>query len=420
MTGCMSSSLEQTPLPVDQSQSSGNGAQPPISHASPADEAAGADALPDDEDLPVSKTNEPSAAPSRLPSPKAAAIGYVCRHPAPSGRRACDSIVSGNASRLSVNDGCNRTVPYCASDLQAAYGLIQFVRNGGRGAAVGIVDAYGYPSAASDLAVYRKRMGLPACASSTGCLKIANQAGRAGPLPKPNTGADDWRADEALDLDMVSAICPNCRIVLVQANSNKNADLAAAVEAAVALGAVAISNSYSGAETTGGDAAYRRGGRAIVASAGDGGTGAQAPCSFASVVCVGGTSLFATSSGRGWSEHAWADTASGCSAYVGRPSWQHFKGCATRSEVDVSAVADPSTGVAVYDSAAGGWEQMGGTSIGASIVAALFALGPSAARANAPQWIWRHGRGAYRHLAGAAGAYEGPTGWGTPQGVTGF
>jgi subtilase family serine protease len=298
--------------------------------------------------------------------------------------------------------------------------LTQAARSGGKGTIVGVVDAYGYPSAASDLAVYRRNMGLPSCVA--GCLKVVNQNGRSSPLPKPNVDpSDDWRPEEALDLDMVSAVCPNCRIILVQANSNKNADLAAALNTAVALGASAISNSYSGKEENARDGAYQHGGRAITASAGEGGIGTRAPCSYAGVVCVGGTSLVVASSRRGWTERAWRDAASGCSTVVGKPSWQHVRSCKMRSEVDVSAVADPATGVAVYESAAGGWQQMGGTGVGTAIVAALFALGSSAGRANAPQWIWRHGGGAaYHHVGSARAGYDGPTGWGTPNGIGGF
>jgi subtilase family serine protease len=373
-----------------------------------------------DDDAPASRSEAATAAPTGAASPKTVGLGEVCRHPALTGRRECDAIVRADAARLARGEGCNRTVPYCASDLQAAYGMTQLARSAGKGAIVGVVDAYGYPNAASDLGVYRKRMGLPACALSSGCLRIVNQSGRTGPLPKPNADAnDDWRSDEALDLDMVSALCPNCRILLVQANSNRTSDLAVGVNAAVGLGAVAVSNSYSGPEENSVNASYRRAGRAITASAGDSGSGARAPCSYASVVCVGGTSLLATASGRGWSERAWSDGGNGCSAYVGKPPWQHYTGCTTRSEVDLSAVGDPATGVAVYDSSRGGWEQVGGTSVGAALLAALFALGPNAARANAAQWIWRHGRSAFRHVS-TRGAYDASTGWGTPQGVTGL
>ncbi len=411
----MSSSLEQTPLPVEQSTAT---AQGPASHASPADDSSDA---PSNDEAPVSETGEPSAAPTQPSKTKAAGARSACAHPAVAGRRECDAIVqsSSAAPHVARGGGCNKTVPYCALDLQSAYGLTQAARSGGKGSIVAIVDAYGYPSAASDLAAYRRTMGLPSCGS--GCLKIVNQSGRATNLPKPNADPqDDWRLEQALDLDMVSAICPNCRIVLVQAYSNKNSDLAAAVNAAAAWGATAIGNSYSGREENGRDTAYQHAGRAITASAGNGGTGPRAPCSYTAVVCVGGTSLVAASSGRGWTERAWRDSGNGCSAYVAKPVWQHVKGCKMRSEVDVAAVADPATGVAVYESAAGGWQQMGGTGVGAAIVAALFALGPGAGRANAPQWIWRHGSGsAYRHVGGSS-RYDALTGWGTPNGIGGF
>jgi subtilase family serine protease len=273
-------------------------------------------------------------------------------------------------------------------DLQAAYNLTQTAKTRGRGLTVAAVDAFGYPNAASDLAVYRKNMGLPACTTSSGCLRIVNQSAQTYPLPSPNA-IDDWRAQEALDLDMVSAICPNCKIVLVQANSNKNADLDAGVNAAVTLGAIAVVSSYSGREHAATNPAYNHPNRVVAASAGDGGAGAAEPCSYASVVCVGSTSLVAAA--RGWSEAAWGDSSGGCSAFVPKPQWQHGTGCRMRWEPDVSAVGDPNTGVAFYESPAG-WQQAGGTGVSSPIVAAAFALGPSSARANAPQWIWRHGR----------------------------
>jgi subtilase family serine protease len=274
---------------------------------------------------------------------------------------------------------------------------------------------------------------LPPCTLGSGCLKIVNQNGATAPAPPPSSDTnDDWRPEAALDTEMLSAICPNCKILLVQTNSNRNADLDAGVNAAVAAGAVAVGNSYSAEEENASDGAYGHSGHAITASAGNEGTGAREPCSYSGVVCVGGTSLSVSS--RGWSERAWGSTGSGCSAYVAKPQWQHAKGCATRSEVDVSAVADPNTGVAFYESAGGGWQQAGGTSVAAQIVAAAFALGPSSALTNAPQWIWRHGgSSAYRDVTSGSNGectapficharpgYDGPTGWGTPARIVGF
>jgi hypothetical protein len=390
--GCSGGGLQQTPLPGIGSQPA---AQAPASSSAPETSDSSDDQL---DEPPVTSSRPGASRPSpstpgastpaaHSPSvrpPARPAFRNVCQAAAP-GRRECDSLV-----RVQARRACSKTAPYCASDLQAAYGVAQAARARGRGVLVAIVGAYGYPSAASDLAVYRKSMGLPACALGSGCLKIVNQSGRTSPLPKPNAdSSDDWRAEEAVDVQMVSALCPNCKLLLVQANSDKDADLAAAVNAAAGLGAAAISNSYGSDETNAADAAYAHSGRAITASAGDG--VARQPCSYAGVVCVGGTTLTAAS-GRGWSERAWRSGGSACSEYVAKPSWQHVRGCAMRSVADVSAVADPSTGVAFYESAGGGWQQAAGTGVSAPIVAALFALEPSAVRANAPAWLWRHGR----------------------------
>ena len=99
-----------------------------------------------------------------------------------------------------------------AADVESAYklGITK-----GAGQTVAIVDAFGYTQAASDLAAYRSGNGLPACTTKTGCLAILNQKGQKKPLPKPNPG-DDWRPEQALDLDAVSAACPKCHIVLVR------------------------------------------------------------------------------------------------------------------------------------------------------------------------------------------------------------
>jgi|HubBroStandDraft_2_1064218.scaffolds.fasta_scaffold88127_2 hypothetical protein len=443
LSACGGGGLQQTPLPAVGPQQPSE--ETPITNASPGEADAG-DATPDQGQgsAPKGPSLAQNLAPPKSPSNNVAqtqpastqhgstqpAERYVCRHPASPGRRECDAIVRVRAR----NAACNRTAPYCAFDLQAAYGVAQVAKSNGKGSKVAVVAAYGYPNASGDLAIYRKKMGLPACSISIGCLKLVNQRGRLTPLPKPNADAsDDWRPEEALDLDMISAICPNCKLVLVQTNTNKATDLAAGVNAAAALGAVAISNSYSGGEESAGDSAYAHSGRAITASSGDDGTGAKQPCSFAGVVCVGGTTLLATSTGRGWSERAWRYAGSGCSQYVSKPSWQRLPGCAMRAETDISAIADPATGVAFYASS-GGWQQAGGTSVSAAIVAAMFALGPSAARTNAPQWIWRHRGGSTYHdiilgdngdcsisyLCHARQGYDGPTGWGTPAQIAGF
>jgi subtilase family serine protease len=387
--------------------------------------------------------------------PLASGQRFVCPKPAAAGHMSCDAVVrtdlGGGApngyhgtdirraftTTLASSNVCSGNGPYCAKNLQQAYGLLEAAKKRGTGITVAIVDAYGYTTAAPDLATYRKTMGLRACTTANGCLRILNQQGQTKPLPTPGPPSDDWRSEEALDLDMVSAICPNCKIVLVQANSDFANDLAVAVDKAANLGAVSVNNSYSGAEYNKREGSYDHPGHAMVASSGDTGTGPQQPCSYASVLCVGGTTLVKASNTRGWSETAWSEGGSGCSRLVSKPQWQTDKGCTMRSEVDASADADPSTGVAVYDttgSSGSGWLIMGGTSASSPIIAGVIALANDTANTVAPEWVWQHGKSSAFHdvtkgsngsctityICNARPGYDGPTGWGTPNGIAGF
>jgi subtilase family serine protease len=249
---------------------------------------------------------------------------------------------------------------------------------------VAIVDAYDLPTAESDLAVYRSQYGLPPCTTANLCFRKVNQRGVTGSYPVANA---NWGQEIALDIDMVSAACPNCKILLVEADSDSFLDLGAAVNTAVAMGAIAVSNSYGGAEGSASSEAYldanfyNHPGVAITASTGDcgyncsgSGSGVQYPAASPYVVAVGGTRLTRDGSARGWTESAWGNAAthagagSGCSLYESKPSWQHDAGCAKRTQADVSAVADPATGVAVY--VTGVWQVFGGTSAASPIIAA--------------------------------------------------
>lgn len=321
---------------------------------------------------------------------------------------------------------------YGPADIQSAYALPS--STAGSGQTVGIVDAYDDPNAANDLNVYRAQYGLPACTTSNGCFRKVNQSGGTK-LPRSNGG---WAQEISLDLDMVSASCPNCHILLVEASSATNSNLQTAENTAVALGANTVSNSYGGSESAATNSAYDHPGHVITASAGDSGTGASQPCSYATVVCVGGTSLNRASNTRGWSETVWNGTGSGCSAKVAKPSWQTDTGCTMRSEADTSAVADPNTGVAVYDSFSyqghSGWMVFGGTSASSPIIASVYALAGNASSMNYAQSIWQNGGGAslndvtsgsngtcsISYICNAGPGYDGPTGWGTPNGVGAF
>ncbi len=305
---------------------------------------------------------------------------------------------------------------------------------------VAIVDAYNDPNAESDLATYRSTYGLSACTKANGCFKQVSQTGSTTSLPTNDSG---WAGEEALDIDMVSAVCPNCSIDLVEANSANDTDLGIAENEAVTLGAKVVSNSWGGDESssqTSEDTQYfKHPGVAITVSSGDSAYGAEYPATSQYVTAVGGTALTTSSSSRGWSESVWhtnstEGTGSGCSAYDPKPSWQTDTGCSKRMEADVSAVADPATGVAVYDTYGGsGWAVYGGTSASSPIVAGVYALAGTPGSGDYPsKYPYQHTGNLYDVTSGNNGScspsyfctagtgYDGPTGWGTPNGTTAF
>lgn len=317
------------------------------------------------------------------------------------------------------------------ADLQSAYQL----PSGGSGRTVAIVDAQDDPNAEADLARYRSTYGLPPCTSANGCFSKVNQDGAVSPLPTPDAG---WAGEISLDLDMVSATCPACNIRLVEASSSSITDLGTSVNTAVTLGAGYVSNSYGGpedgSEQANDNQYYRHPGVAITASTGDSGYGASYPATGSAVTAVGGTSLTQDSSSRGWSETAWSSGGSGCSQDVPQPSFQGAinTGCTDRAEADVSAVADPQTGVAVYDTyQAGGWNVYGGTSASSPIIASVYALaGSPGQQPNATPYAnvgslnditsGSNGTCSATVQCNSGPGWDGPTGLGTPNGTGAF
>ena len=321
------------------------------------------------------------------------------------------------------------------ADLRSAYRL---PAGGGQQQTVAIVDAGSDAAAESDLAVYRTTYGLPACTTDNGCFHQVNESGQDAPLP-PDQG---WGTEIALDLDMVSAACPGCRILLVGAGSATDADLATSVDTAVELGANEVSNSYGATEYNGMDqyaADYAHPGVAVVASSGDAGyTVPIYPAAYASVIAAGGTSLTKASNARGWSETAWSGAGSGCSAWVDKPAWQADPNCPGRMTSDVSADADPETGPAVYhtdpnDPDDSGWIVVGGTSAASPFLAGVIGLAGNPGRYPDASYFYSHTAelndvaggsngpdcgGDY--LCNAVPGYDGPTGVGTPSGIAAF
>ncbi|MCA1832881.1 MAG: S8 family serine peptidase [Actinobacteria bacterium] len=364
---------------------------------------------------------------------KATGHRAVCGPPRPGGAE-CHARIATDESAAPLT--ASGPVGFTPQHLQAAY--VTPSSTAGRGQTVAVVAAYDAPNVEADLGVYRSQFGLPPCTSASGCFRKVDQKGGT----KYPRADDRWAQEIALDLDMVSAVCPNCKILLVEAASSSFSDLGAAVDRAASLGAVAISNSYGGpefsAQTTAKYAShYNHPGVAITASSGDGGYGVQFPAASAHVTAVGGTTLVPDSTtARGFTESAWAGSGSGCSAYTPKPAWQRDVGCPRRAVADVAAVADP--GVAVYSSypyqGRSGWLTIGGTSVGAPLIAAMYALAGNTAQLSPPYAgsLYSHpdslfdvatgtnGSCAVAYLCAAGVGYDGPTGLGAPNGIAAF
>jgi subtilase family serine protease len=359
-------------------------------------------------------------------------------------------------------ESCPFTQGYCPIDLQQAYKLPSLTR--GKGKTVAIVDAFGYHHAASDLAEFRKVMGLKPCGDK--CLRIVNQEGHSSPLPGEPPPSNDWRGEQSLDLDMVSGICPNCKIILVQTNDNQTSNLYAGIATAGRLGAKYIGASWGGGPEGPDNKIFHQPGVVITAAAGDNGGGGRygggpiQPCTFTYVVCIGGTRLVRAHNPRRWSESVWNDlsydqcggpcgaTGSACSKTIHKPSWQNDAGCHMRSAADTSASASLRSPVIVYNSEIppacsppNCFWLFGGTSASTQIIAAVYALAENAANQQGPTYLWKHHKdnvndvthgnnidpgigstcaSSVKYICTARLGFDGPTGWGTPKGIGAF
>lgn len=319
---------------------------------------------------------------------------------------------------------------WAPSNLQAAYNLPSSSK--GSGQIVAIIDAYDNPNVASDLAAYRSHFGLPVAS-----FYKYNQTGQQGNYPM---GSTSWGVEIDLDVEMVSASCPNCTIYLVEANSSLISDLEIAEAEAVTLGAHILSNSwicYGGPSCGTSQSYFDTPGVTYVAASGDIGYGTGTPSAFASVVSAGGTVL--ARRGSKYKEIVWTSTGGGCASGFAKPSWQHDPGCTSRTANDVAAVASD---VAEYDSYGhNGWMTIGGTSVASPLIAGTYGLAGNASSQDAGKKFWTLTKkqlkkdlhaisegsdgscgGSYLCTAGTGEykTYSGPTGWGSPNGIGAF
>ncbi len=323
----------------------------------------------------------------------------------------------------------------------------------GTGQVVGVVVVGDYALAESDLGVYRSYFGLPPCTTANGCLsKIgAGSAGQPSPPASSDSvsalattpGTAGWAAETDIDTQLISATCPNCNIKIAEAASDSLADLSNAVVAAINANATIVSASFGApesAEDRSYYAAYNNYQNVkVVAAAGDWGYGVYFPASDPFVIAAGGTTI-AVNADSSISEYAWSGTSSGCSTVFGQRGWQSAwalpPGCDKRVVADAAAVGDPDTGVAIYDSSlngvSGGWAIFGGTSVSAPIIAGLYALSGDTQRNRGAQTMYSarssflnvtsgsNGTCNPVYLCTAGPGYNGPTGIGVPQGLSGF
>ncbi|MEV5942746.1 putative Ig domain-containing protein [Streptomyces sp. NPDC051994] len=379
----------------------------------------------------------PSVAAATASGSQPAHTQRLCAQPAKAGMMSCLALARTDVQHHLGISPAAAPSGYGPTDLQSAYALSA---SAGSGATVAIVDAQDDPNAESDLATYRSQYGLPACTTANGCFKKVDQNGGTS-YPTADSG---WAGEISLDVDMVSAVCPQCHILLVEATSASMDDLGTAVNRAVTMGAKYVSNSYGGSEDatdpTSDSSYFNHPGVAITVSSGDSGYGVEYPAASQYVTAVGGTSLSRAGNSRGWSESVWGTSSggqgagSGCSAYDPKPSWQKDSGCSKRAVADVSAVADPATGLAVYDSyQASGWNVYGGTSASSPIIASVYALAGTPAAGTSPaSYPYAHtgslndvtsganGSCSPAYLCTAGSGYDGPTGLGTPNGTAAF
>jgi hypothetical protein len=330
-------------------------------------------------------------------------------HTHPLGITLTSAIGAGEASEACrpplAAEGCWGLRP---QDLHSAYGL-PTTSASAQTQTIALVDAYDDPAVEGDLNVYDEEFGLPACTRANGCFTKVNQRGERRPLPVANGDAE---VEISLDVEVAHAVCQNCHILLVEAESLSYDDLEAAENRAVTLGATEISNSWYGSEPTADSAAYEHPGIVITAASGDYGYlnwdlreagGPEEPeeieqgfvnypASSPHVVAVGGTRLELNSPSSTWEkESVWngyGAGGSGCSERFAAAPWQQelpdweSVGCGSKRAVaDVAADADPYTGVAIYDY---GWRTVGGTSLASPIIAATFALAGGAGGVEYP------------------------------------
>ena len=323
---------------------------------------------------------------------------------------------------------------------------------------IAIVDAFDDPNAASDLAVFSKQFGLP-----TAKFTVIYASGS-----KPGTDpSGGWEAEEALDIEYAHAMAPHAKLYLVEAKTNSFTDLFIAVDVAThlvqcghmsacpsnATGKGEISMSWGGGEFSteaNYDWHFTSPNVVYLAATGDS-PGVIYPSASPDVIGVGGTSdSRSLATGDLMLQIAWSDAGGGLSFYEPTPSYQSVLPTSitqgSRALPDVSADANPYTGVWIYDSYQWGgtvydWTIVGGTSASTPIFAGIlnaastasghfasstaaeltrmYSEYPNSTTYNADFWDITYGACNYYMASYSVHGYDLCTGLGSPNGLMG-
>jgi subtilase family serine protease len=354
----------------------------------------------------------------------------VCPGPAAPDTARCHShVVTDEVGNPNVGNAPSGFGP---TQFRTAYNLPS--GSGGSGQTIAIVDAFDDPKIESDLGVYSSQYGLPSCTTANGCFKKVNQTG-GKTYPKSDAG---WALEISLDVEIAHALCPKCKILLVEATTNSFSNLLTAEDYARGHATV-VSNSWGAGEFSGEtsyDPHFNHPGKPITFSSGDSGYGVEYPAASQYVTAVGGTTLTLNQNNTRKTETVWSGSGSGCSAFEPKPSWQKDAGCIRRTVADVAADANPNTGAAIYDTVPfqgrSGWFKVGGTSLSSPIIASTYALAGNGANTIDGSYPYSHKSSLFDVTSGSNGScnpsylctaktgYDGPTGNGTPKGTGAF
>jgi len=320
--------------------------------------------------------------------------------------------------RKVTNDSCpadlqNAATCFTPHALRVAYGVQSLTERGftGKGQTVIDIVSFGSPTLQQDMDVFDQQFGLPP-------IKLQVLAPLNVPEYDPRHDKGGWADETELDVQIIHAIAPDANIIVLQSPVAETEGTIGLPEflqleqyaLAHHLGNI-ISQSWGASEVTLQDTAgqqeiqqwdafYQQAttqqGITILSSSGDAGAtdyadlqgkhlSSVATTSFPAddpwVTSVGGTTL--TNNGSTFSESAWNSgggaSGGGFSRFFKTPAYQQALPAATQSQLnnrrgvpDVSADADPSTGLAVY--AQGQWIEAGGTSASAPLWAGIVAI----------------------------------------------